>query len=145
MKISKRKRDFQRKSLPISRSPPLLACRIKTEADSVFQAFYVAPAQWFGHPTANWSTEGWHGRKKTKQAAGLHSSFAPFPPFALLLSLMFPWLICPPLPTVSLVHFVVLRHEQDADHSAKGKSVIQGKVRERACEDNFGSNSTVFG
>lgn len=67
--------------------------------------------------------------KKNKQAAGLHSSFAPFPPFALLLSLMFPWLICPPLPTVSLVHFVVLRHEQDADHSAKGKSVIQGKVR----------------
>lgn len=45
--------DFQSKSLLISRSPPLLAHRIKTGADSVFQAFYVAPAQWFCHPTAN--------------------------------------------------------------------------------------------
>lgn len=79
MKISKRKMDFQSKSLPISRSPPLLARRIKTGADSVFQAFYVAPAQWFCHPTANWSTEGWHGRKKKQTGGWSPFIFCPIP------------------------------------------------------------------
>lgn len=69
MKIWNGKMGLKSKSLPVFHSPPFLACRIKTGADSVFQAFHVAPAQWFCHPTANRSTEGWHG-KKTKQAAG---------------------------------------------------------------------------
>lgn len=64
---SKEKMDFKSKSLPILRSPPFLACRIKTEADCVFQAFSVAPAQWVCRPTANWSTEGWHGSKIKKK------------------------------------------------------------------------------
>lgn len=61
--------DFKSKSLPILHSPTFLAWRIKTGADSLFQAFYVASAQWFCHPTANWSTEGWHGIKTTTTTA----------------------------------------------------------------------------
>lgn len=72
----------------IAPSPPLLARRIKPGADSAFQAFHADPAQSLCRLTANRSTEGWH--RKNKQAAGVHLSFARFPPSTLLLSLKLP-------------------------------------------------------